>query len=112
MKGQNMLKSKTRKADWRKKYWKDKYGNMFLPKDMEDYHILCAMKCCQQYTKDREHQRRTQLSAIANDSSLPKSVREDATAKLRQLEREGLKVVDEFPIYSKLCAEAMKRGLI
>jgi len=100
------------KTNWRKTHWRDKHGSMFLPKDMEDRHLLCVIRCCQDYTADRERKKILQLSAILEERSLPKKVKEEATEKLSQLKIHGLKIADEFPVYPKLCAEALTRGLI
>ena len=103
---------RSKKSDWREKYWQDKFRNKVKPEDMEDYHLLCAMRCCQNYTKDREQQKIKQLSAISSDTSVNKEIRETALERLRSIEIDGISIASEFPIYPKLCAEALKRGLL
>jgi len=100
------------KTNWKKTHWRDKYGTMLLPKNMDERHLLCAIRCCQDYTKDRERKKILQLSAILEERSLPKKIKEEAAEKLSQLKVHGLKIADEFPVYPKLCAEALTRDLI
>jgi len=92
--------------------WIDKYGSKIPIADMEDFHLKCAIRCYERYAKDREKNLRTRLLAIAGDRNVPARVRTDAEKRLSVLEIEGFSISGAFPKYPRLCAEAMKRGLL
>ena len=92
--------------------WKDKYGSKIPIVDMEDFHLKCAIRCYERYAEDRERKLRSRLLAITGDRSVSSKVRIDAEKKLVALDVEGFSISKAFPKYSRLCAEAMKRGLL
>ena len=92
--------------------WKDKYGSKIPIVDMEDFHLKCAIRCYERYAEDRERKLRSRLLAITGDRKVPSRVRIDAEKKLSTLDVEGFSISKTFPKYPRLCAEAMKRGLL
>lgn len=92
--------------------WKDKYGNVILIKNMSDYHLLCAIRCKERYAKDRERNLRSRLQAVINDINASHRLQAIAEEKLTTLDVEGFSISKEFPRYSKLCEEALRRGLL
>ena len=92
--------------------WKDKYGSKIPIWDMGDFHLKCAIGCYEKYAKDRERKLRIRLSSIISDRKVSAKLRTDAEKKLTALDVEGFSISKAFPKYSRLCAEAMKRGLL
>ena len=92
--------------------WKDKYGSKIPIVDMEDFHLKCAIGCYEKYAKDRERKLRIRLSAVISDRTVSAKLRTDAEKKLSVLEVEDFSTSEAFPKYPRLCAEAMKRGLL
>jgi len=70
--------------------WKDKNGNAFLPEDVDDKHLLNAVKETVVWFKNSNGE----WEYLEN----------------KNIEEKG--IMRAFPIYPKLCAEAMSRNLI
>lgn len=91
--------------------WRDKYGVEILITEMSDRHLICAVRCYERYSKEREERLRQRLAAIM-DGQGDVHIRQEAATKLTALDDEGFSITKAFPRYPLLCAEALKRGLI
>lgn len=92
--------------------WTRKTGETIPIKKMDDMHIIRAMRCLEGYAEERERKLRIRLSAVVNSSNSSRRAREKAVQDLACLDTDGYPIGDVWIQYSKLCEEAVIRGLL